>query len=293
MPFDFHQKCLDLVSICYEVKTDELPNYLVPPFDGIGSNEYIVAVTHEVPGPDGALVPAVDFMSAVDTPYVWELNMWYHTLNAGFRTRLSGETDFPCIYAERVGLGRAYVKLDGALNHAAWCEGSARAAATWVTAGAISSISKLRRTPSPVKNFCARAGSGCALARLDRNFSSMQQLGNPPHPAVRAHQPDLDPGRGQTGAGFPAQCGMVSPGGGMVLVAETAFHQGGRTRAGVRGLRPRTRGLPADSRRMRHGLRQGIRLRREIAGENRAGQNRACTPGKLALSFPHGQSPDR
>ena len=37
----------------------------------------------------------------------WELNIWYHTLNAGFRTRISGETDFPCIYGERVGLGRA------------------------------------------------------------------------------------------------------------------------------------------------------------------------------------------
>jgi hypothetical protein len=23
---------------------------------------------------------------------VWELNIWYHTLNAGFRTRISGET---------------------------------------------------------------------------------------------------------------------------------------------------------------------------------------------------------
>jgi hypothetical protein len=30
----------------------------------------------------------------------------YHTLNAGFETRISGETDFPCIYGERVGIGR-------------------------------------------------------------------------------------------------------------------------------------------------------------------------------------------
>ena len=62
----------------------------------------------------------------VDTPYVWELNMWYHTLNVGFRTRISGETDFPCIYGERVGLGRSYVKLDGKLTYAAWCEGIQR-----------------------------------------------------------------------------------------------------------------------------------------------------------------------
>lgn len=103
--------------------TAELPNYVVPPFNGIGANEYIVDVTHEVPGPDGKLVPAVDFISMVDTPYVWELNIWYHTLNAGFRTRISGETDFPCIYDEKVGLGRSYVKLDGKLDYDAWCEG--------------------------------------------------------------------------------------------------------------------------------------------------------------------------
>ena len=101
----------------------DLPNYNIPPYDGIGANEYIVDVTHEVPGPDGKPVPAVDFMSTVDTPYVWELNMWYHTLNCGYRTRISGETDFPCIYGERVGVGRSYVKLDGKLDFDAWCDG--------------------------------------------------------------------------------------------------------------------------------------------------------------------------
>ncbi len=101
----------------------ELPNYSLPKFDGIGANEYIVDVTHDVPGPDGKLVPAVDFISTVDTPYTWELNIWYHTLNAGFRTRISGETDFPCIYGEKVGLGRSYVKLDGKLDYDDWCEG--------------------------------------------------------------------------------------------------------------------------------------------------------------------------
>src|SRR5690606_29846242 len=35
----------------------------------------------------------------------------YHTLNCGFRSRISGETDFPCIYGERVGLGRSYVQV--------------------------------------------------------------------------------------------------------------------------------------------------------------------------------------
>ncbi len=106
-----------------EVRTDELPNFDPPPFNGIGANEYIVDVTHEVPGPDGAPVPAVDFISTVDTPHVWELNIWYHTLNAGFRTRISGETDFPCIYGERVGLGRSYVKLGKDWTYEDWCEG--------------------------------------------------------------------------------------------------------------------------------------------------------------------------
>ena len=106
-----------------EVPTAELPNYIVPPFDGIGANEYIVDVTHELPGPDGKLLPAVDFLSMVDTPYVWELNIWYQTLNVGYRTRISGETDFPCIYDDKVGMGRSYVKLDGKLDYDDWCEG--------------------------------------------------------------------------------------------------------------------------------------------------------------------------
>ncbi|MFP6874825.1 MAG: CehA/McbA family metallohydrolase [Verrucomicrobiales bacterium] len=104
-------------------KSDQLPNFEIPPFNGIGANEYIVDVTHMVPGPDGGPVPAVDFISTVDTPINWELNIWYHTLNVGYRTRISGETDFPCIYGERVGLGRSYVKLDGKLTYDKWCEG--------------------------------------------------------------------------------------------------------------------------------------------------------------------------
>ena len=106
-----------------ELDSTELPTFRIPPFNGIGANEYIVDVTHEVPGPDGKPVPAVDFISTVDTPYPWELNIWYHTLNAGYRTRISGETDFPCIYGERVGLGRSYVKLPARWSYEDWCEG--------------------------------------------------------------------------------------------------------------------------------------------------------------------------
>jgi hypothetical protein len=108
-----------------EVKTKDLPTYEMPGFDGIGANEYIVDVTH--PG-------MVDFISAVDTPYVWELNIWYHTLNVGFRTRIAGETDFPCIYDDRVGIGRTYAKLGGELSYAAWLD-SLKAGRSYVSDG--------------------------------------------------------------------------------------------------------------------------------------------------------------
>ncbi len=94
-----------------QVPGKELPSYEMPGFDGIGANEYIADVTN----PD-----AVDFVSAGDTPYVWELSIWYHTLNVGFRTRISGETDFPCITDDRVGQGRIYAKVDGPLLYRAW-----------------------------------------------------------------------------------------------------------------------------------------------------------------------------
>jgi len=59
----------------------------------------------------------------VDTPYAYELNAWYHTLNAGYRTRISGETDFPCIYDERMGLGRSYVRQAGVPTYRDWADG--------------------------------------------------------------------------------------------------------------------------------------------------------------------------
>jgi hypothetical protein len=97
------------------VPAKKLPTYDMPPFDGIGANEYIVDVTHD----------ACDFISSVDTPAIWELNIWYHTLNCGYTCRISGETDFPCIYGERVGLGRSYVRLDDPqqLNYDDWVNG--------------------------------------------------------------------------------------------------------------------------------------------------------------------------
>jgi hypothetical protein len=95
------------------IKKEALPTDEMPPFDGIGANEYVVGVTQNL----------VDFISTVDTPYAWELNVWYHTLSAGYRARISGETDFPCIYGDRVGLGRSYVRQRGKLDYRDWAVG--------------------------------------------------------------------------------------------------------------------------------------------------------------------------
>jgi hypothetical protein len=86
--------------------TADLPNYVLPKMDGIGANEYVVTVTHDV----------IDFYSAGDTPLPAELNMWYHVLNCGFKTRISGETDFPCISDEKVGRARIYAELKDGLD---------------------------------------------------------------------------------------------------------------------------------------------------------------------------------
>ncbi|MBS0207564.1 MAG: CehA/McbA family metallohydrolase [Planctomycetes bacterium] len=97
-----------------KIESTKLPNLEMPKFDGIGANEYIVDTVHG----------ACDFISTVDTPAHWELNIWYHTLNCGMTTRISGETDFPCIYGERIGLGRSYVKLGKQqLDYDTWAEG--------------------------------------------------------------------------------------------------------------------------------------------------------------------------
>jgi hypothetical protein len=131
-----------------EIKDTTIPSPEVPRFDGIGANEYIVTVAHD----------AVDFISTVDTPAPWELSIWYHTLNAGFRTRISGETDFPCIFGDRVGLGRSYVRLDR-LDYDAWAEGL-RDGRAYVTDGK-SHLIDYRVNGTPV-------GTAGSEIRLDR-----------------------------------------------------------------------------------------------------------------------------
>jgi hypothetical protein len=100
----------------------KLPCHDIPAFDGIGANEFIMQVTHQVEGKDGEQVPAIDFIATMNTPREQEWNIWYHVLNCGIPVVASGETDFPCMSGERVGMGRVYVKLPGLLHYDDWAE---------------------------------------------------------------------------------------------------------------------------------------------------------------------------
>jgi hypothetical protein len=97
-----------------QVRSTELPNYEIPPMDGIGTQEAIVDITHGF----------TDFLSGTNTLPAAELNAWYHLLNCGFRLAMIGETDFPCLSGDRPGVGRSYVKLDerplGNTGYEAW-----------------------------------------------------------------------------------------------------------------------------------------------------------------------------
>jgi hypothetical protein len=64
-----------------------LPNLLSSSVDE-GTGDYVMSVAHD----------AVDFITVGAGEFSSELNLWYHSLNAGFRTRIIGET--PCIEAK-------------------------------------------------------------------------------------------------------------------------------------------------------------------------------------------------
>jgi hypothetical protein len=86
-----------------DVQSTQLPNYITPPMDSIGATEFIMSITHG----------AVDWIGVGNTNFISELNIWYHTLNAGFNTLIGGETDWPCINGDAIGRGRSYIKTTG------------------------------------------------------------------------------------------------------------------------------------------------------------------------------------
>jgi hypothetical protein len=91
----------ELVSHIQRIWDKQLPNYAIPPMNGIGAQEICVTSAQGL----------CDFISAMDTTRVPEWNCWYHIMNCGFPLKASGETDFPCINGSRVGQGRVYVQL--------------------------------------------------------------------------------------------------------------------------------------------------------------------------------------
>lgn len=103
------------LEIGIEAAANELPNLCVPEMNGAGAMEICVSTAEGV----------CDFISAMDTERIPELNTWYHLMNCGFPLKLSGETDFPCMSSRRVGQGRVYVQLGQPekLDFYDWCEG--------------------------------------------------------------------------------------------------------------------------------------------------------------------------
>jgi len=164
-----------------QVQDRDVPSFEMPAFDGIGANEYIVDVTHP---------NAVDFISTVDTPTVAELSIWYHTLNVGFRTRISGETDFPCIYDNRVGIGRTYAHIDGGLTFPAWLNGL-RSGRSYVSDG---KSHLLDFTVEGVEVGRSRSELALSAARTVKAQVRVAAYLDPlPAEAMRARPPDLPP----------------------------------------------------------------------------------------------------
>jgi hypothetical protein len=141
------------------VASTDLPNYLIPPFDSSGANEFIADVTQE---------RLVDFISGCDTRPFAELNIWYHTLNCGFRTAFVGETDFPCLTDERVGGGRTYIQLDGP-------PADDRGYEQWVS-GIVAANSYFGDGRSHLFRFAVDADSTSANGR-ERHIHSPRKLG--------------------------------------------------------------------------------------------------------------------
>ncbi|MFC6159972.1 CehA/McbA family metallohydrolase [Kribbella jiaozuonensis] len=150
------------------VGTSELPNYVIPEFQSIGSNEIIV----DVP------LGAADFQCGAEFDPAAELNIWYHLLNVGYRTLMLGETDYPCIYDDGPGVGRTYVQLPeppqgpqaleswlGGLKDRASYFGDGRSQSTTSRSTATPAASR-PRTPQDRSGSARPSRPGCPRKRL-------------------------------------------------------------------------------------------------------------------------------
>ena len=107
-----------------------LPTYAIPRFDGIGAMETIADVTYELPGPDGTLVPAVDFFSTMDTDRIAELNIWYHCLTAAIGRASAARRTSPASAATGWARGARTSRSPASSTSIAGARESGRVAAT-------------------------------------------------------------------------------------------------------------------------------------------------------------------
>jgi EF hand len=146
---------------------DKLPNYAIPPMNGIGAQEICVTSAMKV----------CDFISAMDTQRVPEWNCWYHVMNCGFPLKASGETDFPCINGSRVGMGRVYVQLGKVdkIDFGQWCE-AIRKGASYVSDGYAHALQFTVNDKVPGDDV-ALEKPGTVAVKAKVAFASAQPLG--------------------------------------------------------------------------------------------------------------------
>lgn len=147
---------------------ERLPNYAVPPMNGIGAQEICVTTAMGV----------CDFISAMDTARVPEWNCWYHIMNSGLPLKASGETDFPCISGSRVGQGRVYVHLGKVdrVDFTAWCEG-VRKGRSYVSDGYAHALEFTVNGQAPGYEDVKLAVPGKVLVKAKVAFAAEMPLG--------------------------------------------------------------------------------------------------------------------
>jgi hypothetical protein len=150
-----------------ERAANQLPNLCVPEMNGAGAMEICVSTAEGV----------CDFISAMDTERIPELNTWYHLMNCGFPLKLSGETDFPCMSSRRVGQGRVYVQLGHQQSVAFddWCEGLRRGQ-SYVSDGFAHALEFVVEGQSPGTKDVRRASPGTITIKAKVAFAAEQPM---------------------------------------------------------------------------------------------------------------------